>query len=685
MIHSFLGNPRIRLIVLVVILLIPALGLIYYTTSKGWRQEKAQARLHALGAVKIAAAKHEQLIESTRQVLVALSHMREVQTVDSSGCGSRLHTLRGEYPFYAIGVADIDGNIFCSSPPLKKPVNISEEQFFREVLQTRRFLVSSRVIGPITGKSTIIAAYPAIGPDGKVKEVLIAALDLDWFNELAASSELPADAEFTIIDSHGTVLARYPDPEKRYGTTLPDEPVISTVLEKKEGVVESSGLDGIQRLYAFKQLSGTSAGGTYVSIGIPLSAAYEQASDLLPGGLIAVGALLAVFGAWFAGDVLVIRRIKLLKGTAKSLASGDLSTRTGVSSEQEDIAELMHAFDEMAEVLEKREKELRISETRYRVLVEQIPATTYTARLDEHSTTTFISPQIESLVGYSQSEWIADPDLWLNRICPEDRALVVEALTETQLTGKPLLCEYRMTRRNGATVWVRDEALIVRDDGQAAPYLHGVMVDITERKNFEHSLEQLNLSLRKSVEGAVNAMSYTVESKDPYTAGHEKRVSAIAGAIAEEMGLPLEQIEGIRVAGLIHDVGKIAVPAEILSKPGKINEHEFALIKDHSQTGYDILKSIDFPWPIAEIVYQHHERMDGSGYPGKLSGDEIILEARIIAVADVVEAMASHRPYRAALGIQAAMEEIAAKKGTAYDSSVVDACLRLAEKGCLNV
>ena len=201
-----------------------------------------------------------------------------------------------------------------------------------------------------------------------------------------------------------------------------DEPVIPTVLEKKEGVVESSGLDGIQRLYAFKQLSGTSAGGIYVSIGIPVTEAYEQATDMLPRGLIAVGALLAVFGAWFAGDVLVIRRIKLLKGTAKSLASGDLSTRTGVSSKQEDIAELMHAFDEMAEVLERREKELRISETKYRVLVEQIPVTTYTAILDEHSTTTYISPQIESLVGYSQSEWLSDPDLWLNSICHEDRA-----------------------------------------------------------------------------------------------------------------------------------------------------------------------------------------------------------------------------------------------------------------------
>jgi PAS domain S-box-containing protein/putative nucleotidyltransferase with HDIG domain len=683
MIHSFLGNPRIRLFVLVLILLIPALGLIYYTTAREMSHRKAHAGAEALNAVKIAAAKHEELIESTRQVLVALSHLPQVWMVDSSGCGSLFRTLQREYPFYAVGAAGIDGNIFCSSLPLEKPVNISGEQYFREAVEKGRFSVSARVVGPMSGRPTVIAAYPSKDPEGIVKAVLIAALDLEWFNKLAASSELPAGAEFTITDSRGTVLARYPDSEKRYGTALLDEPIIRTMLEKKEGAAELPGLDGIQRLYAFKQLSETSSVGSYVSVGIPASAAYEGATEALPPSLLAVVALLAAFGAWFAGDILVIRRIKLLKTTAKSLASGNMNTRTGVSSKQEDIEELMHAFDEMAEALQRRDEQLRGSEARYRLLVEQIPATAYTVVLDEHSFTTYISPRIESLLGYSQWEWISDPDLRLNRINPEDRSRVEEALSETQSTGKPLVCEFRMTTKSGATVWVRDEAVVVPDDAQGPPYLHGIMVDITERKNFEHSLEQLNSSLRRSVDGAIRAMSYTVESKDPYTAGHESRVSDIAGAIAEEMRLPMEQIEGIRVAGLIHDVGKIAVPAEILSKPGKINEHEFALIKNHCQTGFDILKSIEFPWPIAETVHQHHERMDGSGYPANLSGDEIILEARIIAVADVVEAMASHRPYRAALGITAAMEEITARKGTAYDSSVVDACLCLAAKGHL--
>jgi putative nucleotidyltransferase with HDIG domain len=175
----------------------------------------------------------------------------------------------------------------------------------------------------------------------------------------------------------------------------------------------------------------------------------------------------------------------------------------------------------------------------------------------------------------------------------------------------------------------------------------------------------------------IQAMAFTVEKRDPYTAGHQRRVADLARTIAKEMRLPPDKIDGIRLAGVIHDIGKIAVPSEILSKPGTLNEIEFNLIKRHPDTGYDILKNIDFPWPIAEIVRQHHERIDGSGYPRGIKGDEITLEARILAVADVVEAMASHRPYRASLGLDKALEEITVNQGTKYDPDVVRICISL--------
>jgi putative nucleotidyltransferase with HDIG domain len=175
----------------------------------------------------------------------------------------------------------------------------------------------------------------------------------------------------------------------------------------------------------------------------------------------------------------------------------------------------------------------------------------------------------------------------------------------------------------------------------------------------------------------VQVLGLAVGTSDPYTAGHQKRTTDLTWALATEMGLSPEQIKGIRMAGMIHDIGKISIPREILSKTTKLSAVEFSLIKEHARQGYEILKGVESPWALAEMVYQHHERINGSGYPRGLKGDEIIIGARILAVADVVESMASCRPYRAALGIEVALDEIGENRGVLYDPSVVDACLRL--------
>src|SRR5690554_2461221 len=189
------------------------------------------------------------------------------------------------------------------------------------------------------------------------------------------------------------------------------------------------------------------------------------------------------------------------------------------------------------------------------------------------------------------------------------------------------------------------------------------------------------VKLRKIMEGFIQTIAVTVEKRDPYTAGHQKRVAFLARAVAKEMSLPAEKIEAVRMAGIVHDLGKIYVPAEILNKPGRLLDIEFNLIKNHARVGYDILKAVDFPWPIAKIILQHHERLNGSGYPLALKRNEIVLEAKILAVADVIEAMASHRPYRAALSIDTALDEIFKNRGVLYEPAVVDACLRLFKKG----
>lgn len=199
----------------------------------------------------------------------------------------------------------------------------------------------------------------------------------------------------------------------------------------------------------------------------------------------------------------------------------------------------------------------------------------------------------------------------------------------------------------------------------------------TARQRAEVEVKKNLNKLKQTLGAIIQVLEKTVEVRDPYTAGHQRRVADLARSISAEMGFSQDRIDGIRIAGIIHDIGKIYVPAEILSKPRRLTTYEFNLVKTHSQVGYDILKTIDFPWPVARIVLQHHERLNGSGYPNKLMHDNILIEARILGVSDVVEAMASHRPYRPALGLDAALKEVSDHKGSLYDPEVVEICTRL--------
>lgn len=201
--------------------------------------------------------------------------------------------------------------------------------------------------------------------------------------------------------------------------------------------------------------------------------------------------------------------------------------------------------------------------------------------------------------------------------------------------------------------------------------------DITKHKQMEQDLKQSADKLNNVLTGTIQAIAKTTEMRDPYTAGHQERVAVLSCAIAEELLLSENEINGIRVASTLHDIGKIYLPSEILTKPRRLTNIEYSMIKTHSQVGFDILKNIEFPWPIAQIVHQHHERIDGSGYPQGLMEEEILKEAKILCVADVVEAMASHRPYRPSLGIDTALKEITEKRALLYDSGVVDSCIRL--------
>jgi PAS domain S-box-containing protein/putative nucleotidyltransferase with HDIG domain len=299
---------------------------------------------------------------------------------------------------------------------------------------------------------------------------------------------------------------------------------------------------------------------------------------------------------------------------------------------------------------------------------------------------TFMNPSAESLSGWTQSEALNKPLYKVIKIT-DAKTNKRHTLDINKLLKKGTLefpTNALINSKNETTTPIIHSAAPIKEELGSITGAVIALTDVTLQKKAEDELKKSWEILKSAMEGTVQAMAFTIETRDPYTAGHQRRVTKLAGHIAKEMGLSKNQIEGVEMAGNLHDIGKIYVPSEILNKPGKISDLEFNIIKTHPQVGYDILKSIKFPWPIAEIVFQHHERLDGSGYPAGLKGDEIHLEAKILAVADVIEAMATHRPYRPALTIEEALDEIKKHRGTRYEPEVVDAALRFFKNNTFN-
>ncbi len=316
---------------------------------------------------------------------------------------------------------------------------------------------------------------------------------------------------------------------------------------------------------------------------------------------------------------------------------------------------------------------LKESEERYRSLVENAHDAIYISTSNGFQ---YANPAFENLTDWKKEELCSKEFNFWNIVHPDDKKLIKEK-KEAWKTGKemPGRFEFRITTKNGGERIVEANTVNIGKQGEVKEM--GILRDITVRKKAEEELKKSLERYQKTFEQTINALVSALERRDPYTAGHQKRVASLAYAIAGEMDLPKEQVEGIRMAGLIHDVGKIQIPIEILIKPDHLSEIEFVMIKMHPQIGYEIVHAIEFPYPVAMIVLQHHEKMDGSGYPSGLLGEHILPEARILAVADIVEAMSSHRPYRPALGIGKALEEISKHKGFLYDPEPVNACLKL--------
>ena len=318
---------------------------------------------------------------------------------------------------------------------------------------------------------------------------------------------------------------------------------------------------------------------------------------------------------------------------------------------------------------------LRESERRYATMLQNVKLVSL--MLDREGRITYCNDYLLGLTGWTHEEMVGRS--WVDNFLPPETREELEGIRVSLVADLPAAWhhENEILTRSDERRLIRWNNTVLRSSSGDVVGTASLGEDITELRRAEKEIDRTVAKLRRAMQSAIEVVSTMGELRDPYTHGHERRVGEIATAIATELGMDADRIEGVRVCAYLHDVGKIAVPAEILSKPTRLSAAEFELVKQHAQQSYEILKGMEFSWPVAEAVWQHHERLDGSGYPRKLKGDEIILEARILAVADVVEAMASHRPYRPGLGIDAALAEIESNRGKLFDPAVVDACLRL--------
>lgn len=694
-----------------------------------------QQKLHELewAAKWIESEQHRHMAQARMVALIATNEIRK--GMSEQVCRQGVVGKPGlDAEFGRFAIADLSGNLSCNSIPWLSNANIASQPYFQKGLglTDRSFVDEIDNRNPNEYAGILVRAVR--DRDGKVLSLILMALDFSWLKEEVIPLELSDAGHLLVTDEAGILIAGSKNTESLTDHSLADSPLYKLIATSTDSAFEGAGFNG-ERSFIVSHQFKTGSGLMRVTLDIPRSTlllpAYRSLSIT-----IAISTLILLLLIWLAfewTDKYVLRKLNTIEQAARKVKDGELSTRINLSGKGE-IAQLAHAFDNMTESLQTKQLALIEADNEIHRVNRALRVLSAGNR-----SLLFASTEQELLArichdivqeGDYIAAWIgftgAEQDIYLQTAASHyrnggtaeksaydlsyaglktvysavkgDRIVVINDThpeqTSPELTEHAAKIGYRSTiilplHLNAQPLG----ALILSAEseqefgGLQIKYLTETAADTSFgiemlRSKGENSRLALlgvhhDSMLKESLEEALRAISLTIEMRDPYTSGHQRRVADLAKALAIELGLSADEVHGIYLASIVHDIGKINVPAEILVKPGKLKPTEYELVKYHVEASYEILKGIRFPWPIAVMVHQHHERLDGSGYPLGLSDGNILFGSRIMAVADVVEAMSSHRPYRPGLGIEAALQEIERGRGTIYDAAVVDACLKL--------
>lgn len=613
--------------------------------------------------------------------LRAVAALASAQDTDVEHCRRTLQGILSRSDRYTgLALTDSRANVLCSAPVNPRPGSFDRTQWFKDGVSTDGLLIGDVTVGPVSGVPTLVVSYGFNVPGRSERLAAFAGVDLQWMTDYLAAIPVRHGARLLAFDQHGVpVMAE----SARHTYDQAYLAWMRTIAQAQPAQPRAmNGPYGRQLGVATARIGNRERGGMTLVVAIDLAEATMFNMPHLWSLIVALAGVLAVTATavTLAARRLVLRPLRRVTDAAEAVAKGNLGARVGEPYPGGELGGFMQAFDGMADNLSLHVRRITEHQREKAELYRRINDTVYRMEPGDGLRVAFISDRARDLFDMDPGVLLGPRDDWkgVEFIAPgleQVNAMLRHAIERR----RPIDVTYRIRTGLGNARWIWERAEPLLDQDGAFQGYEGVLTDITDSKRIEQDMIARHRDLTLHYGQLLDAIAALAEARDPYTAGHQRRVASLAIAIARALNLPPHRIDGLALAARIHDVGKMGIPADILTKSGRLTDTEYAMVREHAKIGYDVLKGIEFPWPIAQIVLQHHERLDGSGYPNGIKGDQMLAEARILAVADVVESMASHRPYRPARSKDEVKAELERGRGTIYDAEAVAVALRFLE------